>query len=261
MQNKVENGAKTLAGKAWIQACQFKAHSNKEVIDHVLDRCQPGGVLLLDLDSTLYEVGPRTFQILEEFRNSEFIKPFEKVRETLSKMKAEQMGYSLYDTFTNIGLSPLEYKEALKVAKDFWRDRFFTHEYLKYDHVYPGAVEFVNNAYDKGVNIIYLTGRDEPGMGKGTRDRLVFDAFPFNKPRTKLFLKKDFHIDDLHHKMSACDEVRKEGALVASFENEPPNVVAFSEQFPDAAHIFMDSSYSDREAPIKHDLFKITSYL
>jgi hypothetical protein len=59
----------TLIRDAWINACEFLPWNDARVLREVLDRARstPRALVLLDLDSTLYEVGPRTHRILEEW--------------------------------------------------------------------------------------------------------------------------------------------------------------------------------------------------
>lgn len=255
--------------KDWVAACGFHPLTNGQVLGQViewikkdLDSRQLKPVLLLDLDSTLYEVGPRSYQILKEWMDAVESRPFGRVRDRLSSMKQADIGYSLPDTFANLGLTvhETEIEEALKSAKKFWGQRFFTNEYLAFDEAYAGAATFVQEAYALGTEVIYLTGRDEPGMGKGTRNRLLQDGFPFERERTHLLLKRSFELDDLEHKSKAADYVKRHGNLVASFENEPPNLVALSEIFPAAMHVFMDTIYSDRPAPVRSGLYRITGF-
>ena len=252
-------------GKDWIQACEFLPLTNHGVLKEVRERVKQTRdrpTLLLDLDSTLYEVGPRSHQILKEWVQSKESDAHGEVKKLLDGIKKEKIGYSIKETFSLVGL-PLHEEhvaQALSAAKTFWLDRFFTNEYLAFDHAYPGAAAFVQDVYAMGAEIIYLTGRDEPGMGNGTRARLLQDGFPWEMDRTHLLLKKSFELDDLDHKSSAADYIRNVGSLVASFENEPPNVIALSELFPKAMHVFMDSVYSDRPAAPKKGLFRITAF-
>lgn len=250
----------------WIDACNFHPLEDHQVLAQVVQwtrETNPNPTVLLDLDSTLYEVGPRTYRILKEYLAA----PASRIvgadaRAILDRMEMKQVGYSLHDTFKNIGLDPeaASLKDVLKDAKKFWGARFFTDEYLAHDHAYDGAPEFVQELHGMGAEIIYLTGRDEPGMGKGTRARLLQDRFPWERERTHLLLKRSHELDDLDHKLKAADYVKRTGALVASFENEPPNVVALSEIFPAAMHVFMDSVYSDKPALPKKGLYRIRSF-
>src|ERR1700729_4138485 len=91
----------------WLKACHFHDLSEKEVLEEVASRVKktPNSLVLLDLDSTLYEVAPRSHQILKEWVASSESAAFSSVRNALSKLKGEHVGYSLKDTFTTIGLS------------------------------------------------------------------------------------------------------------------------------------------------------------
>jgi hypothetical protein len=254
--------------REWIEASQFHPLTNAQVLGQVHSwverdiKAARQPVLLLDLDSTLYEVGPRSHQILREWLEHPESHAYGEIRDRLHQLKPEQVGYSLRDTFEGLGLKSHEPRvaEVLKATGKFWSSRFFTNEYLEYDHAYPGAPEFVQKAYELGAEIIYLTGRDEPGMGKGTRSRLIGDGFPFDKERTHLLLKKNFELDDLEHKSEAAHYIRKTGDLVASFENEPPNLIALSELFPAAMHVFADTVYSEKPAMPKAGLYRITGF-
>jgi hypothetical protein len=252
----------------WINSSEFHPLSNLQVLSEVYAgieketeaKRQP--VLLLDLDSTLYHVESRSHQILREWVASPESAKHGPIRDKIAGILPEHLGYSLLDTFAKVGLSAMDagVEEVLRETQKFWNRRFFTNEYLAFDHAYPGAPEFVNRAYDLGAEIVYLTGRDEPGMGKGTRARLLADRFPFEKPRTRLILKENFELDDIEHKSKAAESVASLGTLVASFENEPPNLVAFSEIFPDAMHVFVDTIYSEKPAHPKTGLYRITGF-
>ena len=148
-----------------------------------------------------------------------------------------------------------ELVNAIEAVKKFWSQRFFASQYLKYDRPYPGAAEFTRKLHALGAEIVYLTGRDEPGMGDGTRSVLLRDGFPWEVERTHLLMKKAAPLSDLEHKKEAAHYIRKHGQLVASFENEPPNLVALSELFPEAMHVFVDTICSDHPAPAAQRAF------
>jgi hypothetical protein len=184
------------------------------------------------------------------------------LRDRIAEINSDHVGYSMLDTFTQFGLSVMDpnVESALRSIQKFWGKRFFTNEYLAYDVAYEGAPEFVQEAHGLGAEIVYLTGRDEPGMGKGTRSRLLSDRFPFEIPRTRLLLKSSFEQDDLDHKSNAAEQVRHLGNLVASFENEAPNLIALSDLFPNGMHVFVDTVMSDRPALPKAGLYRITGF-
>jgi hypothetical protein len=262
-----------VARAEWISACHFHDLTEDEVLHEVANRVgelkasakgvkEKHPLVLFDLDSTLYEVGPRTFQILKEWLKTAESRAFPNIVSALEKLQHAQVGYSIADTLTAAGLSPedAKVKEAIHAIKPFWADRFFTSAYLPYDHAYPGAADFARRVYELGAEVVYLTGRDEPGMGQGTRDNLIRDGFPWNVERTHLLLKPAAHLPDLQHKVNAAEYIRKHGTLVASFENEPPNIAALYEVFPDAMHVFVDTVYSDHCAMPRQGLYRIKGF-
>ena len=172
------------------------------------------------------------------------------------------VGYSVRDTLTAVGvtLDETELQPALEAVKRFWSERFFKSAYLQYDRAYPGAAEFTRKLHELGAEIVYLTGRDEPNMGDGTRAMLMRDGFPWDVERTHLLLKKEAHFEDLVHKKEAAQFIRRHGALVASFENEPPNLVALYDLFPDAMHVFVETVCSDHPAVVRQGLYRIQGF-
>lgn len=258
-------GDEKLARAEWIAACHFHDLTEAQVLAKVSERVQstPKPVVLLDLDSTLYEVGPRTFQILKEWILSTRDRDLMDHLHLFKEFDATHVGYSVKDTFEALGISPdyPQYDALVKSAKEFWGDRFFTSAYLRYDHPYPGAPEFAQKIYDSGATLVYLTGRDEKNMGPGTIANLIRDHFPWGKDkRTHLLLKPLVTMNDLEHKVRAGAFVKAKGNLVASFENEPPNVVALSQVFPESMHVFVDTIYSDHLAPVCRGLYRIKGF-
>lgn len=255
-----------LARQAWINASQFHNLSDEEVLREVQARVSrhrhEKPVVLLDLDSTLYEVGPRTHQILREWASALSDPGLSGLQKTFHELHPSRVGYSLRDTFHSAGLDleRADIKAAWDSAKDFWNSRFFTSRYLDYDHAYPGAPEFVQELYRLGAELIYLTGRDEPNMGAGTRERLKRDGFPWEVERTHLLMKAAPELDDLAHKTEAAHYVRKHGKLIASFENEPKNLAALWELFPDAMHVFMDTVFSDHPTVAREGLYRLRRF-
>ena len=253
------------ARSEWIQACHFHDLSEPEVLKEVSRRVQEAAqtpLVLLDLDSTLYEVGPRTFQILQEWIGTDAGKEFQTVAERIQTLEPLHVGYSIKDTFHALGLdlTAPEVQAAVDAAKSFWSARFFTSDYLRYDRVYPGAAQFARELHDLGAHLIYLTGRDEPNMGRGTRTNLMRDGFPWEEPRTHLLTKRAPEVPDLDHKKDAASYIRSHGELVASFENEPLNLVALADLFPQSMHVFVETIYSDRAAPVRKGLYRIKHF-
>ena len=113
--------------------------------------------------------------------------------------------------------------------------------------------------YGLGAEIVYLTGRHEPDMDEGTRSVLRRDGFPLDGERARLYPKPNFELDDYTHKKDAVASMSS-ARVVASFENEPSNLVIMQELLPDALHVFMETECSPRPAPPTTDVFRITRF-
>lgn len=250
----------------WIKASKFHALDEAQIFNEIYRRVREteNAVVLLDLDSTLYEVAPRTHQILKEWASLTESKEFGEITSRIGRTTVGEVGYSLRDTFVALGLDlkDSEVHRAWENAKHFWNHRFFSNHYLQYDSPYPGAVDFVKNIGELGAKIVYLTGRDEPRMGQGTRNKLVGDGFPWDPTEKKiqLILKEAAPIDDRKHKEDAGVRIAKMGSLIASFENEPVNLMALQTVFPKAMHVFVETAFSDHPAPAGRDLYRIRHF-
>ena len=79
--------------------------------------------------------------------------------------------------------------------------------------------------------------------------------------RTRLILKPRRHIDDLVFKTDVCKLAHEWGEVIASFENEPKNLVAMQKALgPKVMHIFYESVSSDHAAPAGKEVYKINTF-
>lgn len=256
----------TASRKDWIARSQFHDLSEAEIFQKLYQEsekiAQTGRqpIVILDLDSTLYEVQPRTHRILREWAEGPESAPYPDWSQRLRELDAAQVGYSLRDTLFELGADEATARELHRSLRKFWEQRFFSNHYLSFDQPYAGAVDFTRVLERQGVMIVYLTGRDNPQMGEATRRRLEEDGFAWGGPHATLILKEQRAIEDLLHKKRAAERIRSMGSVVASFENEPRNLVALQEVFPSAMHVFVDTAASDRPAPIGTGLYRIRGY-
>jgi phosphoglycolate phosphatase-like HAD superfamily hydrolase len=245
----------------WVSSCQFHDLSQAQVLHEIHRRAQQSrgaGVVVFDLDSTLYEVGHRTIQIIREWVASDASGAFAKERERLSRLRVEELGYSLQDTFAALGLDSGD--PGHRHLRAFWFERFFTNAYLQYDRPYPGAAEFVRRVHEAGARITYLTGRDEPNMRDGTVKNLIRDAFPWDE-RSELLMKDRFERADDEYKASAAERIRTRGEVIASLENEPKNLVLLQTILPEAMHVFVETVCSPHPALPARGLFRIRGFM
>jgi len=250
----------------WIEACDFHPLDDRDVLQLVhqrvveLGQADRQGVVLLDLDSTLYEVAPRTLRILHEAIEALCDRLPPDLCRRIRALEEGRVGYALHETLRAAGVAAEEALGFSDLLRSFWRERFFSNRYLPYDRPYPGTAQFVRELYDAGACIVYLTGRDEPGMRLGTEANLRRDGFAFDQPRTHLFMKDHPDTDDLTHKVGVARAIQSMGTLVASLENEPRNLAGLFEAFPGALHIFVQTICSEHPAPICRGIYRVRRF-
>lgn len=259
----------------WIDGAKFETLTQAEVLGGVLERVREavrarikhGGKpvkVVFDLDSTIFDVKPRTLRILKEFaltaQAREISQPL--VDWSLG-LVSHKLLYTLEESARANGVPESEetVRTFLKTAFRYWLDRFFTHQYVTTDHPAPGAVDFVNRVVDAGAVAVYLTGRDWPGMGRGTRTMLENCGFPVDPRCTELIMKPNAGLDDSEFKDEALRILRQEGEAVALFDNEPANFHVFEKNFPEAWLVFYHSNCSTKEARPVGRLYKIENFL
>lgn len=200
---------------------------------------------VFDLDSTLYDVSPRTERILKEFSelNTHQVN-FAKSMEILKNVKLNRQDWGYQEALKRI--SDFEHSpEFYDLIQRHWVQHFFANDHLKYDQPYPGAVDFVNNLHQNKVEVAYLTGRDRPRMGSGTEEVLKGSGFPLDV-RATLHLKSDKSHDDAQFKNDwFANEVARHDK-VYFFENEPLNIDLVTQNFPQVNIVFFASTHSGK---------------
>lgn len=196
-------------------------------------------IAIFDLDSTLFNVSTRTQQILFEFAEM-FYQP------SLKTVEVRSTDWGIKEAVLRAGFSLEKNQELLHQLRDFWRDRFFSSDYIHYDVPYAGAISYVLDLASSGCEIMYLTGRDQVRMGKGSEEVLKKWGFPCEKGQ--LVLKPEPKIDDELFKNDwfvAFD--KKPYAKIYFFENEPVNINAVAKSCPEVDIIFLDTTHARKQ--------------
>ncbi len=259
----------------WIEKASFEPLEQNEILQSVLEkieslnekRIKHGGKpvsVVFDLDSTIFDVKPRTLRILKEFaRTKEAQELNPKLSEWCMGLEAHALLYTLQES-ARANNYPKDEKNAepfMKAAFKYWLARFFTHEYVLSDHPTPGALDFVRAVVDRGALAIYLTGRDIPGMFRGTKSMLEHWGFPMNEENARLVMKPNFGMDDAEFKDEALRDLRIHTEAVALFDNEPANFHVFEKNFPEAFLVFLHSNCSMKEARPVNRVYRIENFL
>jgi hypothetical protein len=214
----------------------------KELLEDILRRArtvkEAGGnpLVVLDLDGTLFDNGPRTWKLVAEALEEG---GFEAERKKLNATSNRFLPYLVADFLKQAGLHG---DDLVDQVKKYWFSRFFTDRYQEYDVPLEGSVAFVKALYEAGVTMVYLTGRDVPGMLSGCTESLRANGFPVGLIRTMMILKPDFETEDLVFKKEAASFISQTGTVVAAFDNEPGNCNLFLNSWPDALSVFLDTT-------------------
>ena len=221
-------------------------------LEKVLERLdqQPGGAVVFDLDSTLFDNGPRTVRIMLEWAHHH--QP--QLVAGIEAMPRHRIAYSLAENAARVEGWNEEWLESLKA---FWFKRFLADEYINFDEPVDGAPEFVRTCRARGAHVVYLTGRDVPGMCTGTCNSLRAFGFPVGVPGVELVLKPNFEMDDSVFKGNVIPQIDAycAGGVVATFENEAKNLIVMEEAWPEAEHILLDTNWDPRHPASLRDGF------
>jgi len=194
---------------------------------------------VFDLDSTLFNVSTRTRQILNEFAEA-YNQP------ALKSVEVKMEDWGIKEAVFRAGYTIEKDQELLKNLRDFWRDRFFSNDYIHYDVPYAGAVAYVLELAETGCEIKYLTGRDQQRMGKGSEEVLKKWGFPCEKGQ--LILKPERTLDDELFKNDWFLALeRKPYSKIYFFENEPVNINAVAKSCPEVEIIFIETTHARKQ--------------
>jgi len=226
------------------------------LIDRLRGRASTRRALVVfDLDSTLFSTQERNFAILQEFAARD--QAPSSLRIVLERLGPRDMGWNVMDDLKRNGFGD---RGVLRELRHFWLERFFTSDYLRHDVPLPGAVDFVKDVHRAGATVFYLTGRDEPGMGTGTRASLQRHGFPLDLERVIVRLKPRFEDSDLVFKRGVVDELQGIGDVLGVFENEPVNANLFAEAFPDADVWLLETVHSPDPPPLANRVARIRDF-
>lgn len=198
-------------------------------------------LIIFDIDDTIIDCRHRKFRVIRDFIAQPLIREAFPLECLLTeRLVWENVQYRVMDTLAIEGVQNQDFGEQLF---QFWRQNYFTYPYLIEDEPFPGALEFVQLCHKLGAVIVYLTGRDLPGMGPATFDTIRKLGFPATGDRVHFILKQDPTIEDLEFKVLALEKIAGLGTVIAALENELPNLHAMANRFPEAAMYWRKTLY------------------
>lgn len=222
----------------------------KQILTEIEETKRSGGQTLavFDLDSTLFDVSPRIQKIVAELAETlENTEEHRSVAEKLKGVVVEKSDWGIRSAVQRLGLHE-SHPELALMARDFWSQRFFSNEYLRFDQPYFGAVEYLRDLRLLGSEIVYLTGRDQIRMKEGSFQTLRDHGFPLDPPMSaELVLKPQKGQDDELFKSKWFHTVDKSKySHIWFFENEPVNIEQVQRDHPEVKLVFFDSTHSGK---------------
>lgn len=209
---------------------------------------------VFDLDSTLLDNAPRQSAILREYGEKVGIP------ELVNNLPEHWESWDVGLAMSNGGLDDTRVEEHREPFKAYWRERFFTSEWCVLDEMIAGAADFVHAVKKAGAKVYYVTGRHEE-MRDGSVRCLKRLGFPVpGDEEVTLLMKPTLEEDDDVYKHRTYDFLRKEGSVVAAFDNEPTHINGYRNAFPEAYSIHLATDHSGREVKVAEGVVSIVDF-
>jgi hypothetical protein len=229
-----------------------------QTLDAILERARafgPRGVLVFDLDSTVFDNRPRQARIVREYGEARGIPAL-----TQCEPRHFTDGWDLRAAFLSCGLEAGEAERIHADARTFWRARFFTSAYCVEDDTILGAVAFVQRAVGTGARIAYVTGRPE-AMREGTLLAMKRHRLPLPDEVSNVLIMKplmDVHDDDFKREVHA--RIGELGTVVAAFDNEPTHVNDYRRTFSEATVVLLATDHSGRPVELLEGIVSVPHF-
>lgn len=196
-------------------------------------------LFVLDIDSSLVLTHKRNEAILRHFAQSIRLKNPE-LSELMAKSECFPMEYGYFAALERVAphMSPID-KEALHA---FWKMHFFSNDFLHFDTLHEGAIDFVQTLHRLALPFVYLTGRPSDKMRPGTL--AVLDKVGFPITDKQLFMKPNDSFIDEHFKKDILKEIMRGFETVFFIDNEPRVLLQIEKFYPHVHLVFVDTCHS-----------------
>ncbi len=221
-------------------------HKTLEQILAMAQKSGPSGLLVFDLDSTVFDNRPRQARIVREFGAEK------KIAQLLSCQPWHfTSGWDLRGATTSCGLSPRDSDALYAELKAFWQERFFTSDYCRDDTEIVGAPRYLHSLDHVKARVLYVTGRHE-AMRVGTEACIERCQMPMPSKggHVQLLMKPLLKDDDDAYKREAHAHLRSMGTVLAAFDNEPMHINDYAAKFPDAIPVHLATDHSGRDVKL-----------
>ncbi|MCA2976687.1 MAG: hypothetical protein INH41_07175 [Myxococcaceae bacterium] len=213
------------------------------------------GVLVFDLDSTVFDNRPRQARIVREYGAQKGIA-------ALTRCQAFHFtnGWDLTHACVNAGLSADEAEALFRDLKGFWAARFFTSPYCRDDIEIVGAPRYLHACLKTGARLVYVTGRHEEMRG-GSIEAMARCGMPVpTGDDVLLMMKPTLRETDDAYKRVAHQALDGLGFVLAAFDNEPTHVNDYAERFPTCVPVHLATDHSGRPVTLAERVVSIPHF-
>ena len=232
--------------------------NRNEIVGRIRQLNPSQSLVILDLDSTLYDVSYRTEKILRDFsKNSSLRTDFPESCEVLKSIEVKSSDWGIKEALTRSDIR--ENLDFFDRVRRHWIKEFFSSRYLQFDKPSLGAVSFVQALEAQKIPIMYLTGRWQSTMEVGTL--LSFETYNFPIPdgeMIRLFMKPDTVTRDDSFKLDIVGKEFKEYSNIILIDNEPLILKTIGESLEKVKCIYYKSVHSGR-ADVPTDILTLNN--
>jgi hypothetical protein len=230
-----------------------------KTLERVLDlarRSGPQGLLVFDLDSTVFDNRPRQARIVREFGAAKGLEPL-----TRCQPWHFTSGWDLRGAVRACGFDAAQADAMYPELKAFWQERFFTSEYCRDDIEVVGAPRYLHALDYTRARVIYVTGRHE-AMREGTEACLERCRMPMPSRggHVQLLMKPTLQESDDQYKRETHELLRAMGTVLAAFDNEPTHINDYALKFEGALPIHLATDHSGRDVPLHERCISIPHF-
>jgi hypothetical protein len=199
---------------------------------------------VLDIDSTLVTTFQRNQAILDQFIK-DYCQTHPSECEKLAQASCQLGDYGINTALNRIGFKS-EKAEFDDFLHNYWRERFFTNDYLHSDQPTEGAIAWTNSLLEKEIGFVFLTARHFENMWPGTLSSLKALNFPIHEQN--LILKEDLSVDDEIYKTHTLQRLKDENKdkTIWFIDNEPVVLHQIKKDHPEVKLVWFDSCHSGR---------------
>lgn len=229
-------------------------HKTLERTLELATQSQGKGVLVFDLDSTVFDNRPRQARIVREYGAQKNLPALTKVQQFHFTS-----GWDLKHACTAVGMSEADAESIHRDLKNFWGARFFTSPYCKDDIEIVGAPRFLNACVKTGAKLVYVTGRHEE-MRAGSIEAMARCGMPVPGGTVALMMKPTLRESDDAYKRVAHQLLEEMGTVIAAFDNEPTHVNDYATRFPTCLPVHLATDHSGRPVTLSERVISIPHF-